>query len=228
VTGPGGTSVIGAADQFTYVTPAAPVVTGLSLTSGSTLGGLDVAIVGTGFTGATGVSFGALAATQFFVLSDTAILARTPAAAPVTVYPVASSTVYRNADGTGAEVTTDAYTYFPGTARAQSLTVTHPAVGAAQNGPGTADQEAHVYDVYGREIWARDGDGFLTYTEHDQGTGAVTKTIKDVDTSRAADFRDLPAGWATPVGGGLHLVTRYEVDAARDGQLLRLARPAGG
>src|SRR5262249_14896829 len=34
----------------------------------------------------------------------------------------------------------------------------------------------------------------------------------DVDTARTGDFQNLPAGWATPAGGGLHLVTQYEVD----------------
>jgi RHS repeat-associated protein len=39
------------------------------------------------------------------------------------------------------------------------------------------------------------------------------KSIVDVDTSRTNDFQNLPTGWATPAGGGLHLVTTYEVDS---------------
>jgi YD repeat-containing protein len=225
VTGPGGTSAASPADQFAYQLPAAPVVTAVSPALGSVTGGADVVLIGTGFTASTAVFFGTTQASNVTVISDTAITARVPSHAIVTVYPVAASTVYRNADGTGAETTSYAYTYFPGGVRTQSLTVTHPAVSAAQDGPGTPDQDAHVYDAYGREVWARDGGGFLTYTEYDPATGAVTKTIQDVDTSRAGDFQNLPAGWATPPGGGLHLVTLHEVDAL--GRTTALTDPNG-
>jgi RHS repeat-associated protein len=189
------------------------VVSGLTPSSASTLGGTPLYVTGTGLTGVKTFSFGIAAATPV-VVSDTAVLVNAPShAAAATVYPVATKTVYRNPDGTGAETTQYTYTWVPNWAGPQSMTVTRPTVGAAQNGPGTPDTEAHAYDLYGREIWGKDGDGFLTYTEYDQATGAVVKTIKDVDTSRSGDFRDLPAGWATPAGGGLHLVTRHEVDA---------------
>src|SRR5262249_17613202 len=152
-------------------------------------------------------------ASSFTVLSNNAIRAVVPPFPLDTFYPVASTTVYRNADGTGAETTQYAYTYYPDTVRMQSMTVTKPTISAAQNGPGTPDVEATVYDVYGRPIWMRDGDGFIRYTEYDQGTGAVTKSIVDVDTTRTNDFQNLPAGWTTPPGGGLHLVTRTAVDS---------------
>ncbi|WP_216295903.1 IPT/TIG domain-containing protein, partial [Delftia acidovorans] len=57
VTTPGGTTATSAADQFTYV--AAPTVSSLSPTSGSSLGGSTVTLTGTNFTGATAVTFGA-------------------------------------------------------------------------------------------------------------------------------------------------------------------------
>ena len=41
----------------------------------------------------------------------------------------------------------------------------------------------------------------------------MVKTIADVDTTQTGDFADLPSGWSTPAGGGLHLTTTYEVDA---------------
>jgi len=62
------------------VTPAAPVITSISPNTGlpaSTVGKL-VRIVGTGFTGATAVKFGATNATAFDVESDTLIVASTP------------------------------------------------------------------------------------------------------------------------------------------------------
>jgi YD repeat-containing protein len=82
-----------------------------------------------------------------------------------------------------------------------------------------------VFDAVGREIWSRDGDGFLRYTEYDAQTGAVVKSIVDVDTSRTAHFQNLPAGWLTPTGGGLHLVTTHEVDSL--GRITKATDPNG-
>src|SRR5206468_7293289 len=56
----------------------APAVTGLSPGSGPTAGGTEVTVTGTGFTGATAVSFGGTAATSFAVNSDTQITATAP------------------------------------------------------------------------------------------------------------------------------------------------------
>ncbi len=89
VTTAGGTSPTGAAsDQFTYTTPvgpSAPVVTGISPTFGPAAGGTSVTITGTGFTGATAVNFGAVAATSVTVNSDTSVTAVTPAEASAAV-----------------------------------------------------------------------------------------------------------------------------------------------
>jgi len=214
VTTAGGSSATSPADQFTYVN-IHPVVTAISLTSGSVGGGTEVTLIGTGLTGATAVSFGATPASivnSYGLNSDNSLTVMLPARTLDAVYPVATTTVYRNSDGTGAETTQYAYTWFPGTARMQSKTVSKPVVSAAQNGPGAADTETTVHDIYGRPIWQQDGNGFLTYTAYDQGTGAVTKKIVDVDTTRTSDFQNLPAGWVTPPGGGRHLVTTYEVD----------------
>ena len=93
----------------------------------------------------------------------------------------------------------------------------------AQNGPGTAVVTDQVFDAAGHEIWSRDGDGFLRYTQYDAQTGAVVKSIVDVDTSRTSDFQNLPSGWATPAGGELHLVTTHEVD-----QLGRITKAVDG
>ena len=53
-------------------------VTGVSPTSGPTAGGTTVTITGTGFTGATKVLFGAVAATSFTVVSSTPRSPRSP------------------------------------------------------------------------------------------------------------------------------------------------------
>ena len=52
-------------------------------------------------------------------------------------------------------------------------------------------------------------------------TGAVTRRVDDAD---AALFDDAPAGWATPAGGGAHLVTDFEHD--RLGRTTRTLGPA--
>ncbi len=72
-----GTSATSPADEFRYV--AAPMVTGINPTKGPLAGGTSVTITGTGFTGATAVDFGALAASSFTVNSDTQIVATSPA-----------------------------------------------------------------------------------------------------------------------------------------------------
>ena len=43
----------------------------------------------------------------------------------------------------------------------------------------------------------------------------MIKSIQDLDTSDTSDYDPtlLPSGWATPAGGGLNLVTTWEVDS---------------
>jgi hypothetical protein len=80
VVAPGGTSAVTSASQFTYTTPPAPpTVTGINPARGPDTGGTDVTINGTGFTGATGVSFGGTGAEKYTVVSDTEITATSPA-----------------------------------------------------------------------------------------------------------------------------------------------------
>ena len=82
-----------------------------------------------------------------------------------------------------------------------------------------------VLDAYGRLEWQKDEGGFLTYTQYDVVTGAVTKAIADVDTTHTSDFTDLPTGWSTPSGGGLHLITTDETDGL--GRVTKETSPAG-
>lgn len=75
-----GTSIANpATDRYTYVSTAAPTVTGISPTGGPIAGGTVVTITGTGFTGATSVTFGGNAASAVTVNSDTSITATSPA-----------------------------------------------------------------------------------------------------------------------------------------------------
>jgi hypothetical protein len=137
----------------------------------------------------------------------------------------AAVTVYRHEDGRGAQTTHFSYTWQGETAQVASLTTTLPTVSSEQNGPGTAVTLTTVFDTLGRPIWSRDGEGFLSYVEYDPATGAVIRTIEDVDTSQASTFTNLPSGWVTPSGGGLHRTTTYEVDAL--GRVIQKTYPHG-
>ena len=82
VTTPGGTSATGSEDQYTYLGQEevqGPSVTSVSPDGGPAAGGTEVTISGSGFTGATAVRFGAVAATSFTVSSDREIVAVAPA-----------------------------------------------------------------------------------------------------------------------------------------------------
>ncbi|MFI1963269.1 beta strand repeat-containing protein [Streptomyces pathocidini] len=74
VTGPGGTSN---AVPYTYV--GAPTITSVVPNTGPLAGGNTVTITGTGFTGATAVTFGPNPATSFTIVSPTQITATAPA-----------------------------------------------------------------------------------------------------------------------------------------------------
>jgi len=87
-------------------TPLPPVVTGISPTIGSTLGGTVVTITGTHFTGATSVHFGSIASPSFSVISDTSLTAPAPAGSAGAVdVTVASS------GGMSASNAADQFTY---------------------------------------------------------------------------------------------------------------------
>jgi hypothetical protein len=107
VTNTAGTSATSGADQFTYVAPpAAPTVTGVSPTSGSTAGGTSVTITGTNLTGATAVKFGTTNATSVTVNSATSITAASPAGSAATV-----DITVTTAGGTSATGAADHFTY---------------------------------------------------------------------------------------------------------------------
>jgi hypothetical protein len=101
------TSVTSAADQFTY--EAAPTVMGVSPDVGPLAGGTLVTVTGTGFIGATAVSFGGVPATDVTVNSATSISADAPAGGgpvdvavttPAGMSPVSAADQYTYADST--------------------------------------------------------------------------------------------------------------------------------
>jgi uncharacterized protein YhjY with autotransporter beta-barrel domain len=100
----GGTSAAAPGNQYLYI--GAPMVTGIAPNQGPTSGGTAVTITGTGFTGATAVSFGASPASGFTVNSATSITATAPAGATGTV-----DVTVTTGGGTSATGAADRYTY---------------------------------------------------------------------------------------------------------------------
>ena len=88
-------------------TGAAPTVTGVSPPSGPVAGGGIVTVTGTGFTGASAVNFGTVAATGLAVASDTSLTVTVPPAAAPGQVDVTVTTPR----GTSAVTTADQFTY---------------------------------------------------------------------------------------------------------------------
>jgi len=105
VTTPGGTSATNSADKFTYIPP--PVISSIQPKSGSPTGGDDIIIQGSGFTGATQVSFGSTAAASFTVNSDSQITAVSPAGSENSTVDVTVTTL----GGTSATSSNDEFYY---------------------------------------------------------------------------------------------------------------------
>ena len=96
----------GATDVFG---PTAPAVTGFDNSIGPADGGNTVTITGTGFTGATVVDFGTVAATNVTVVSDTQITATAPA--PPQDVPNTVDVTVTCPTGTSATSSADLYSY---------------------------------------------------------------------------------------------------------------------
>ncbi|MGD0534086.1 MAG: IPT/TIG domain-containing protein [Methanoregula sp.] len=95
--------------QFIGPVIPAPVITGISPNQGPLVGGTTVSISGSGFTGATGVTFGSTAASSFNVVNDTIITATSPAGTAGTF-----NITVTTPGGTSAMSPADYYTYTGG------------------------------------------------------------------------------------------------------------------
>jgi hypothetical protein len=121
---PTGVSNPSPVEEFTYV--AGPTVGGISPSGGPTTGGTQVTITGSGFMGASAVSFGGTPATSFTVNSDSQVTATSPAGAAGTV-DVTVTTVY----GTSTTSPADQFTYNHGT---PTVTLVSPPSGPVTGG----------------------------------------------------------------------------------------------
>lgn len=129
VTNPAGTSATSTHDTYTYDTPPSPpTVTGISPISGEAGGGTSVVITGTGLSGATGVSFGGVAATSFTQDSDSQVTAVSPAGSGTVDVTVTTP------NGTSATSTADQFTYTVPAPAAPQVTDVSPNAGPRSGG----------------------------------------------------------------------------------------------
>jgi hypothetical protein len=146
---------------------AAPMVSSLTPKAGPTTGGGTVTVTGSNLTGATGVTFGAVAATNLRVLSNTQLSATVPAHAAGSVNVTVTSPAGKSAISTG-----DRYTYDA----APAVSAISPATGSA----GT--------------VVTLTGTGFISGASVKFGTIPATKTVWVSTTQLKAT---VPAGSGT-------------------------------
>ncbi len=189
VTNPAGTSAAVAADQYTYAA-AAPTVTSVAPATGPTGGGTTVTITGTGFTDATGVSFGSVAATNVAVETATEMTALAPAGSGVVDVTVTTP------DGTSAATAADQFTY------GAVPTATELAPGIGPTAGGTLVSVGGTGFVAGQTSVTIDGTvlpaanvtvqnaNVLTFTTPPHAAGTVSVTVT------------APGGTTPPIPGG--------------------------
>lgn len=125
VTSANGTSVVGAADEYTYL-EAPPTVGSLTPTGGVSSGGTSVVITGTDLSTTKGVYFGGTAASSFTVDSDTQVTAVTRAQTNGTV-----NVSVTNSAGISTPVPGSRFTFF---SPVPVVTTVSPAAGSSLGG----------------------------------------------------------------------------------------------
>ena len=185
VTSPAGTSSPTALDDFTYFYPK-PAITTISPSAGSSSGGIGVTITGSGFSGATTVSFGSGVA-SFTVNSNTSITATAPAGTAKSVVDVTVT----GPGGTSNVVAADEFTYGPVVTSVQPTSGSHlggttvTIKGAGFSGAtavyfgGTAVTSAITVNAAGTQIT-------VSAPAHAAGSVDITVTVGGVTTNTIA------------------------------------------
>ncbi len=127
-----------------------------------------------------------------------------------TVFPVAKEIRYPDDSDPSQQIVTGyEYTFHSGTTQIAQQTTILPVISTSQNGSGTANSRKDYFDTLGYRTWSMNERGFITRYVYNTRNGALVQRIDDVDTSVVSGA---PAGWTTPSGGGLNLVTDFESD----------------
>ena|GEM_PF-767400 len=151
----------GASARYTIVVaPAAPVLTGISPTTGSTMGGTALTITGNHLTGTTAMMLGSVAATSIKVVSNTQITAIAPSNA------AGSVDVSVTTPG-GTATLTAAFTYI-----APALTFS-PASGPIPGGTAGVEYTQAVLVTGGTAPYSFSATGLPEGMGIDQGTGKI-------------------------------------------------------
>ncbi len=186
VTAHAGTSATRSAAKYTYGSPLAPTVTGLSPASGPAVGGTAVTITGTNFTGATAVHFGKHPA-AFIVTDDTHIAVTSPAGAGLVDVTVTTP------HGTSVKSAADWFTYIP----APTVTVMGPNAGSVLGGTvvvirgsGFTGATAVTFGPTDATIFNVDSDTQITATAP-PGSGTVDVTVTAPNGTSAPTAADL-------------------------------------
>lgn len=207
----GGTSAIGAANQFTYVAP--PTVTDVLANRGSTLGGGTVTLTGTNFTGATDVSFGGASA-SFVVVDDTNLVVTSLPAHSAGVVNVIVTTP----GGPSAAATANQFTYIaPPTVDAVS-----PNSGSIAGGATvilTGNNFTDATDVrFGAATasFVVNGATQITATSPVGSVGIVNITVRTVGGTSATGAANQFTYAAVPTAAARSVSTAYQTAAAID------------
>jgi RHS repeat-associated protein len=160
-----------------------------------------------------------------------------PPAANITIYPVAKEWVRLDSSGNATYVV-HSYTWHSGAADGHLMEsrITKRAIAEVTSmsstptlGPTNSLSSQVFYDKDGHLTWRLSETGEITYYEYDD-LGQLVKQIDDVKTCTEADhgscthdYSDLPSGWATDTGFGLHLITNYTYNT--EGELIETLGP---
>lgn len=156
--------------SFRYIAPAA--ITAILPALGPTTGGGSVAILGSAFTGATGVSFGGVAATSFTVDSDAQITATVPAHG--------AGSVAAQVTTPGGTSTGGSYVYATPPAIASVTPSTGPASGGTRvtiNGTGFTGTYGIAFGWTPASQFTVDSDSQITVTAPSQPPGRVSLSV---------------------------------------------------
>ncbi len=170
----------------TFVPP--PRVVGISSSAGPAAGGTSVTITGTGFTGATGVTFGGVAAASFVVNGDGSITVSSPAAGAGTV-----DVTVTNAGGTSATSPSDQFTFVAAPSVSDVSPNTGPIAGGTSveiTGTGFTDATSVSFGGVATDFAVNDDSSITAISPTAEDGGPVDVTVTSLGGTSATSAAD--------------------------------------